>query len=64
MAEELIIVRVAHLPRYRFADMLAERETSGYRFLSRMVDEWERGFSRFSRHGEALLIGVTSARSA
>jgi GNAT superfamily N-acetyltransferase len=54
MAEELIIARLEDLPLNRFADMLAESEASGYRFLRRVLDEWERGANRFARTGEAL----------
>ena len=62
MAEELIIAPVDHLSLNRFAEMLAESEASGYRFLRRVVDEWESGFNRFSRPGEALLIAELSGR--
>ncbi len=37
MVEELIIARVDGLPLNRFAEMLAESEASGYRFLRRVV---------------------------
>ena len=62
MAEELIIASVAHLPLDRFAEMLAESEVSGYQFLRRVVDEWERGVNLFARPGEALLIAEMSCR--
>jgi GNAT superfamily N-acetyltransferase len=62
MAEELIIASVAHLPLDRFAEMLAESEVSGYQFLRRVVDEWERGVNLFARPGEALLIAEMSRR--
>src|SRR5271168_4218613 len=62
MAEEFIIARLDDLPLDRFAEMLAESEASGYRFLRRVVDEWESGVNRFSRPGEALLIAEMSGR--
>jgi GNAT superfamily N-acetyltransferase len=62
MAEELIIARVDDLPPNRFEPMLAESEASGYQFLRRVVDEWEIGFNRFSRSGEALLIAEMNGR--
>ena len=62
MAEELIIASVAHLPLDRFAEMLAESEASGYQFLRRVIDEWERGVNLFARSGEALLIAEMSCR--
>ena len=51
-----------HLSLNRFAEMLAESEASGYRFLRRVVDEWESGANRFSRPGEVLLIAELSGR--
>ncbi len=60
MAEELIITRLDDLALSRIAEMLAESEASGYQFLRRVVDEWERGINRFSRAGEALLVAETS----
>jgi GNAT superfamily N-acetyltransferase len=64
MAEELIITRLDHLPSDRFAEMLAESEAVGYRFLRRVADEWESGVNRFSRPGEALLVAERNGRWA
>jgi GNAT superfamily N-acetyltransferase len=50
------------LPRSRFAEMLAESEASGYRFLRRVADEWETGVHRFSGPGEALLVAEIDCR--
>jgi len=62
MAEEWIINRVDDLHLDRFAEMLAESEAAGYRFLRRVVNEWESGANRFSRPGEALLVAEMSGR--
>jgi GNAT superfamily N-acetyltransferase len=62
VAEELIIARLDDLPLNRFAKMLTESEASGYRFLRRVVNEWESGVNRFSRPGEALLVAEMSGR--
>jgi GNAT superfamily N-acetyltransferase len=56
MANEAAILRLEHLPVDRFAVMLAESESSGYRFLRRVADEWESGVNRFCRPGEALFV--------
>jgi GNAT superfamily N-acetyltransferase len=56
------ITRLNDLALDRFAEMLAESEASGYRFLRRVVDEWESGANRFSRPGEALLVAEMSGR--
>jgi GNAT superfamily N-acetyltransferase len=60
MAEELIIARTNDLPLHHFAEMLAESEASGYRFLRRVFDEWVKDANRFSRPGEALLVAEMS----
>jgi GNAT superfamily N-acetyltransferase len=62
MTEKLIIARRDELSLNRFADMLAESEESGYRFLRRVVDEWESGVNRFSGPGEALLVAEMNGR--
>ena len=62
MAEGMIITSVDELPLDRFAEMLAESEASGYRFLRRVRDEWENNVHRFSRPGEALLVAELSGR--
>jgi GNAT superfamily N-acetyltransferase len=62
MSEELTISRMRDLSLDRFADMLAESEASGYRFLRRVVAEWESGVNRFSQAGEALLVAERNGR--
>lgn len=62
MPSELIIARVDELPINRFAELLAESEASGYRFLRRVVNEWESGANRFSHTGEALLVAAIDGR--
>jgi GNAT superfamily N-acetyltransferase len=54
MPEEAVIARVTDLSHDRLAVLLAESEAGGYRFVRRLIDEWERGINRFSRPGEAL----------
>lgn len=62
MLEDLIIARLDVLALDRFAEMLAESEAAGYRFLRRVADEWDRGVNRFSRPGEALLVAESGGR--
>jgi GNAT superfamily N-acetyltransferase len=62
VAEGLGITRLDDLPLCRFAEMLAESEASGYRFLRRVVVEWESGINRFARPGEALLVAGLDGR--
>lgn len=54
MPDGVAISRVTDLSRQRLADMLTESEAAGYRFVRRLVDEWNAGINRFSRPGEAL----------
>ena len=46
-SHSLSIHRLDDLPLNSFAEMLAESEASGYRFLRRVVGEWESGVNRF-----------------
>ena len=62
MPHDEVVVRVAELSRDRLSALLAEGEASGYRFLRRLIDEWEGGVSRFSRTGEALFAAGTGGR--
>ena len=62
MIEDAIITRLLHLPLERFAGLLAESEASGYRFLRRVLDEWEGGVNRFARRGEALFAAEIGDR--
>ena len=61
-SHSLSIHRLDDLPLNSFAEMLAESEVSGYRFLRRVVGEWESGVNRFSRPGEALLVAEIGSR--
>jgi GNAT superfamily N-acetyltransferase len=61
MAADEIVIRARHLPE-GFADLLAESEASGYRFLRRVLDEWTCGANRFDRPGEALLAALLDGR--
>jgi GNAT superfamily N-acetyltransferase len=62
IADDLSITRLDDLSVGGFAAMLAESEASGYRFLRRVVVEWESGANRFSRRGEALLVAEKNAQ--
>jgi GNAT superfamily N-acetyltransferase len=62
MPEEAVIARVTDLSRGRLAALLAESEASGYRFVRRLVDEWERGMNRFTRPGEALFAAESGGQ--
>jgi GNAT superfamily N-acetyltransferase len=62
VTEEAVIIRINHLPINGFADLLAESEASGYRFLRRVADEWESGVNRFLRPGEALFGARSGSR--
>jgi GNAT superfamily N-acetyltransferase len=59
---ELVVNRVDDLSVDHFAEMLAESEAAGYRFLRRVLVEWESGVHRFSRPGEALLVAEVKGR--
>ena len=56
------IMRITELSSDRFAELLLESEASGYCFVRRVVDEWDRGVNRFSRPGEALFAAEFGGR--
>jgi ribosomal protein S18 acetylase RimI-like enzyme len=62
MPANVSTARVDDLPVDRFAAMLAESEASNYRFLRRVLCEWQSGANRFSRPGEALLVAEINSR--
>jgi GNAT superfamily N-acetyltransferase len=62
MTDDEVIGRMTEFSRDRLSALLAESEASGYRFVRRLVDEWERGVNRFSRPGEALLAAESGGR--
>jgi GNAT superfamily N-acetyltransferase len=52
------IVRLEHLPP-RLAELVAESEAAGFRFMRRLTDEWASGANRFDRPREALFAAVS-----
>jgi GNAT superfamily N-acetyltransferase len=62
MSEKAVVARITDLARDRLAVLLAESEASGYRFVRRLVDEWERGVNRFSRPGEVLFAAESGGQ--
>lgn len=48
-------VRLAELRPEEMAPVLAAAEAEGFRFVRRVVSEWESGANRFAGEGEALL---------
>ena len=51
-----LIERMSGAPTDRLAALLAESEQQGFRFVRRLVEEWESGANRFDRPGEALFV--------
>jgi ribosomal protein S18 acetylase RimI-like enzyme len=58
----ITIVRIHDLLSDRFAELLAESEQAGFRFVRRLVEEWQSGMNRFTRPGEALFAAVLGGR--
>ena len=50
-----VLLRIVDRLPAGLADMRAEASAEGYRFLERLLHEWEAGVTRFDRDGEALL---------
>jgi GNAT superfamily N-acetyltransferase len=57
------IERLAELPPDGLAQLAAESEQSGFRFVRRLLDEWTAGVNRFDRPGEALFAAVVGDRT-
>ena len=58
----ITIVRLEQLPADRLADLVTESEAAGFRFVRRLVEEWEDGRNRFDRPGEALFAAISGGR--
>jgi ribosomal protein S18 acetylase RimI-like enzyme len=56
------IRRVRDLAPDDLADLAAESERSGFRFVRRLLDEWVAGVNRFDRPGEALFVAFVGGR--
>lgn len=54
--------RIRELPPDGLADLVAESERFGFRFLRRLLDEWTAGVNRFDRPGEALFAASIDGR--
>src|SRR4051812_14365414 len=52
---DLTVERLTGLPPDALADLVAEGERDGWRFVRRLADEWAAGINRFDRPGEALV---------
>jgi GNAT superfamily N-acetyltransferase len=62
VSENAAFRRLESLPLGQFAELLAESEASGYRFLRRVADEWESGVNRFHHPGEVLFAAEMDGR--
>jgi ribosomal protein S18 acetylase RimI-like enzyme len=56
------VERLAHLPPDRLAELVGESERQGWRFVRRLVEEWDVGVTRFDRPGEALFAARANGR--
>jgi N-acetylglutamate synthase-like GNAT family acetyltransferase len=52
-ADELAIRQISALPP-EIQVLEAQARTEGFRFLTRLVEEWKNGYNRFDRPGEGL----------
>jgi GNAT superfamily N-acetyltransferase len=58
----LTIVPLRDLLAHDLADLVAESEQVGFRFLHRLLDEWAAGSNRFDRPGEVLFGATLDSR--
>lgn len=57
-------VRQHDLQLHLMSELVAESEFERFRFLSRMVEEWQSGVNRFDRPGEALFAAIDGSDMA
>jgi N-acetylglutamate synthase-like GNAT family acetyltransferase len=56
--KEFNIVKVESLINYNLERLLIESEQEGYRFVRKLVDQYESGENRFQKAGEVLYVAV------
>jgi len=56
------IIRIENLPRDELLPLLEESKRMGFRFVERLIAEWESGENRFDKDGEALFIARDDKR--
>jgi GNAT superfamily N-acetyltransferase len=56
------IIRIENLPRDELLQLLEESKRMGFRFVERLIAEWESGDNRFDKDGEALFIARDDKR--
>lgn len=50
----MTVKRIKHLSAEELAHLAAESKRDGFRFLQRLIEEYESGINTFNQHGEAL----------
>jgi GNAT superfamily N-acetyltransferase len=61
-AMALATERLTESPADRVAELVAESERHGLRFIRRLSEEWTSGANRFDRPGEALFVARVGER--
>src|SRR5262245_21877938 len=59
---DLALARLEQLPPDGLAELVAESEAAGLRFVRRLVEEWHSGYNRFAGPGEALFAAARGDR--
>jgi GNAT superfamily N-acetyltransferase len=62
VAAEVSVDRLHDLPPDRLADLVTESEKAGFRFMRRLVEDWESGANRYAQPGEALFAAILGGR--
>jgi GNAT superfamily N-acetyltransferase len=60
--EAIAIERVKDLAPDSLAELVAESERAGFRFVRKLVDEWNTGSNCFDKPGEALFTASVDGR--
>jgi ribosomal protein S18 acetylase RimI-like enzyme len=58
----VIVERIQELPPDGLAELVAESEQAGWKFLRRLIEEWATGANRFTGPHEALFVARAGQR--
>ncbi|MBD3922960.1 GNAT family N-acetyltransferase [Paenibacillus sp. PR3] len=54
----MMIMRVTSMNNYDLDILLAESKSQGYRFIQKLIDEYESGDNQFNKQGESLYVAI------
>jgi HAD superfamily hydrolase (TIGR01549 family) len=52
------IEKVSELEEYDLSSLLEDSKSQGYRFVQKLIEEYNSGFNRFEKRGESLFVAI------